>query len=126
MKREAEPHDDDLAVRSIEIQFAIPVFIPQEAQRELHDLVGAIVKLKRNQVHDCFHWVSSYGSKPNWNCQADQALLGLPIDPTLPRGPVEPTFDASVFSIETAFREMHDSEKRKRDERAGQPPAEKE
>lgn len=110
LEREAEPGDDDMAVQAIEIQFAIPVFLPPGAVRELHDLISAAVKLKANQIKGHVHWVSGYGSKPIWRCQADQALMGLPVDPTLPRGPVEPTFDDSVFHIETCCREAYASE----------------
>lgn len=109
LQREGDPHDDDLAVQSIEIHFAIPVFIPQDAQRELHDLISAIVKLKRNQLVDYAHWVSGYGSKPNWS-QADQRFLGLPVDQDAPAAG-EPSFDDSVFHIETTCRPMHESEK---------------
>jgi len=109
LEREAEAHDDDLPVQSIEIQFAIPVFIPPGAVRELHDLVSAIVKLKTNQLKEYVHWVSGYGSKPCWS-RMDAAFLGVEADADAPMGG-EPIFDDSVFHIETCCRKKHESER---------------
>lgn len=111
LQREADAHEDDLAVQSVEIQFAIPVFWPPDAVRELHDLVSAVVKLKTNQLRGYVHWVSGYGSKPNWS-QADQRFLGIPVDHDAPASG-EPSFDDSVFQITTTCRERYESEKQK-------------
>jgi hypothetical protein len=94
----------------IEIEFAIPVFIPPDALRELDQLLGAIVKLKRNQLRGYVHWVSGYGSKPIWS-QADAAFLGkTPADDAPATG--EPRFDDSVYHVETTCRPMHPSEQK--------------
>jgi hypothetical protein len=112
LRREADAHDDDMAVQRIEIDFAIPAFIPIEAQRELHDWICAVVKLKRNQLVGFAHWVSRYGSKPQWS-QADCRFLGKPVDPDAPASG-EPTFDDSVLHFETACRELTEHEQAKR------------
>ncbi len=110
-QRLADPHEDDLRVERIEINFAIPVFIPSGALQELDALLSAIVKLKANQLAGHVHWVSGYGSKPNWS-QADARFLGLPADPDAP-ATGEPTFDDTVYHVETTCREQHPSEKAK-------------
>ena len=115
LQRESEPHDDDVAAQSIEVHFAIPVFIPQEALRELDRLLSAVVRLKRNQLQGYVHWVSGYGSKPQWS-QADAAFLGQPVDPSAPASG-EPTFDDSVYHIETTCRPAYPSERRRGDGR---------
>ena len=109
LAREAEPHDEDVACQRIEIEFAIPVFIPQSALRELDGLLSAIVRLKMNQLKGHAHWVSGYGSKPLWS-QADARFLGkAPAGDASPSG--EPQFDDSTYYIETSCRPLHPNEK---------------
>lgn len=99
-KRQADPHDDDVCVQRLEVEFAIPVYIPQSALRELDGLLSAIVRLKMNQLEGHAHWVSGYGSKPLWS-QADARFLGkTPADDMPESG--EPSFDDSVYHIETS------------------------
>lgn len=100
LQREAEAHEDDIAVQSIQIEFAIPVFIPQGALRELDGLLSSIVRMKMNQLVGHAHWVSGYGSKPLWS-KADARFLGkTPADDAPESG--EPSFDDSVYHIETS------------------------
>lgn len=97
--RQAEPHEDDACVQRIEIEFAIPVYLPQGALRELDGLLSSVVRMKANQLHGHAHWVSGYGSKPLWS-QSDAAFLGkTPADDAPASG--EPRFDESVYYIET-------------------------
>jgi hypothetical protein len=108
VERLALPDEDDCCISSIEVHFAVPVYLPMAAQRELHEFISALVKLKRNQLVGCVHWLSGYGSKPNWS-QADQRFLGQSVDPNAPaRG--EPTFDDSVMHFETCCRPAWPSE----------------
>lgn len=98
--REGEPHDDDLCVHRMEIEFAIPVYFPPGALRELDGLLSSVVRMKMNQLRGHAHWVSGYGSKPMWS-QMDAAFLGkTPADDAPLRG--EPSFDDSVYHIETS------------------------
>jgi hypothetical protein len=100
VKRQAEPHEDDVCVHRIEVEFAIPVYIPQAAMRELDGLLSSVIRMKMNQLEGHAHWVSGYGSKPLWS-QADALFLGkTPADDMPERG--EPTFDESVYHIETS------------------------
>lgn len=100
VQREGEQHEDDVECHRIEIEFAIPVFIPQGALRELNGLLSSIVRMKTNQLKGHAHWVSGYGSKPLWS-QADARFLGkTPADDAPLRG--EPSFDNSVYHIETS------------------------
>lgn len=100
LEREAEPHDDDVACQRIEIEFAIPVFIPPGALRELDGLLSSVVRMKMNQLKGYAHWVSGYGSKPLWS-QADARFRGkTPADDAPVSG--EPIFDDSVYHIETS------------------------
>lgn len=106
MKRQGEPHDDDVCVQRIEIEFAIPVYIPQGALRELDGLLSSIVRMKMNQLDGHAHWISGYGARPLWS-QADAVFLGkTPADDAPTRG--EPRFDDSVYHIETSCIERHE------------------
>lgn len=109
LEREAEPHDEDVAVQRIEIEFAIPVFIPHGALRELDGLLSSIVRLKMNQLKGYAHWVSGYGSKPLWS-QADARFLGKSVADDAP-ATGEPRFDDSVYHVETSCRPLMPFEK---------------
>lgn len=98
--RLAEPHEDDMRVQRIEIEFAIPVYLPQGFLRELDGLLSHMVRMKMNQLEGHNHWVSGCGSKPLWS-QADAAFLGkTPADDAPASG--EPRFDDTVYHIETS------------------------
>lgn len=116
LQREAEPHEDDVATQRIEIEFAIPVFIPQAALRELDGLLSSVVRLKMNQLKGHAHWVSSYGSKPLWS-QADAVFLGKSVADDAPTAG-EPRFDDSTYHIETSCRKLTEREKDKQRRRA--------
>lgn len=100
LQRQGEPHEDDVACQRIEIEFAIPVFIPQGALRELDGLLSSIVRMKMNQLVGHAHWVSGCGAKPMWS-QADAAFLGKSVADDAPASG-EPTFDESVYHVETS------------------------
>lgn len=106
LERETEAHDDDVACQRIEIEFAIPVFIPPGALRELDWLLSGIVRMKMNQLKGYVHWVSGHGSKPLWS-QADATCLGKTPASDAPASG-EPRFDDSVYHIETSCIERPD------------------
>jgi len=107
-QRKGDPRDDDACVSRIEIEFAIPVFVPVDFMRDLDDLLSALVKLKRNQPVGGIHWVSGCGSKPSWS-QADARFLGKSVaDDAYATG--EPTWDDSIYHVETTAR-LYGSEK---------------
>lgn len=100
--RQGTPHEDDQLVSRIEIEFALPAYLPQGFMQDLDALLSAAVKLKRNQPVDGVHWVSGHGSKPLWS-QADALFLGkTPADDAPAAG--EPQWDDSVYHIETSAR----------------------
>lgn len=75
LKRKGEPHDDDVLMQRIEVEFA-------------------------NQLEGHAHLVSGYGSKPMWS-QADAVFLGkVPADDAPLKG--EPRFDDTVYHVETS------------------------
>jgi len=43
-RRQADPHDEDVCVQRIEIEFAIPVYIPAGALRELDGLLSSVIR----------------------------------------------------------------------------------
>lgn len=103
--------DGDGRLSAIEIRFATPTLVSDERIRLIHDIISEAIREPENQPEGYVHWVSGCGDKPVWRCQGDQALMGLPIDPSLPRDPVEPDFDSSVFEITTTCRERRPGER---------------
>jgi len=103
MDRKQQPPDDCPPSEAIEIVFAIPVYLTRGQNSRLHALLDEIVKAPWNQVNGHVHWVSGYGCKPKWS-KADCAFLGKPVDPDAPDSG-EPTFDDTVYQIETSIRE---------------------
>ena len=88
----------------IEIEFATPVVLSEQQERQLHDLVQAIAKA--NEPEGMVHWLCGTGFKPLWS-EADAAAF-----PDLPGGRSgsgaasgEPDFDHSTLHFATACRE---------------------
>jgi len=106
------PYDDACEMQKIEVDFAIPVFMTQEQQRRLYELITDIVKSPWNQFHEGVHWLAGVGSRPNFS-QADAVFLGKPVDPNTPASG-EPTFDDSVFHMETCARPFVSEKERER------------
>lgn len=63
-KRQAEPSLDDSLFERIEIEFAIPVYLTQEQQRLLHELVLGILSNPTNKPLDGVHLLNAHGPKP--------------------------------------------------------------
>lgn len=99
-----------MAIRKIEIDFALPVELTDDEQRNLCDLVQKVAK--RHQPEGMVHWQSGCGSKPSFS-QADASFLSKKVDANAPETG-EPTFDDSVFHIETTAREAYPEELKKR------------
>jgi len=107
--RQASPDPEHLKIQRIEVEFAIPVYVPLGFQRELDGLLSALTRLKVNQPKDGVHWVAGVGAKMDWS-QRDARLLGkVPADDAPLSG--EPTFDDSVLSFETCAREAYPKER---------------
>ena len=79
-KRCAECPDQDASfLQRFECDFSIPVYLTQEQQRRLHQLLSEIVDAPWNQPVEGCHWLAEWGAKPHW------------------REPLEPTFDDAVL-----------------------------
>ena len=98
------PDDDASIIRSIEIEFAIPVWMTQDQQRMVHDFVDSITNASCNQIKDGVHWMFFCGGRASFSA-VDAALLGKVADPNIKNGD-EPTHDDSVFVIETSARQF--------------------
>lgn len=96
------PPPNSPPVNEIQIVFSIPTFLSAEQDRKLAFLIGEIVESPCNQPTEGVHWVSGYGSKPNWS-QTDAAFLGLRPEPDAPEDG-EPTYNDSIYQITTTAR----------------------
>ena len=108
--RMAQPGEDDFKIERIEVEFAIPVWMTQQQQEALADLIQAIATTPMNIPVNGVHWHSDTGSKPHWNA-VDAALLGKRATPGAPIGQ-EPTFDDSVLYLGTSARETFGEERK--------------
>ena len=84
--------DDGFEIKRIEIEFAIPVVMTPALQRHLCNMVNAMARA--TETDEIVHWQAGCGSKPIWN------------------EPHEPTWDDSVYHIDTCARERYESEPR--------------
>lgn len=85
---------DQFEIKRIEVDFAIPVVMTPTLQRHLCNMVNAMARA--TETDEIVHWQSGVGSKPIWN------------------EPHEPTWDDSVYHIETCARRRYESEPRTR------------
>lgn len=108
------PCDDATQLQRIEVDFAFPVFVTQEQQRSLVKLVADMADSPWNQPKNGVHWLAGIGSKPNWS-RMDAVFLGKQADDGAPVSG-EPTFDSSVFHLETCARGFVDDKERLRKE----------
>lgn len=108
--RPVSPADPNASlVQSIEISFAIPVWVPIAAQREIDSIVQSLARLRCNTPVGHVHWCAAVGSKIHWS-QADAEFLGEPVDESSP-ATGEPTFDDTVLTFTTTCRPLHPGEK---------------
>lgn len=97
-----ESDPDHVRVRSIEVNFAIPVSLTFDQQRRLNDLLQEITQNPENTPKEGLHWLASSGAKPHWS-KADAAFLGKAADDDAPENG-EPSFDGTVLFFESAVR----------------------
>lgn len=105
--RITECTEDDACeeLRSIEINFAIPVTMTQDMQRRLLCWIDELVSEDFNQPKEGVHWASFIGGKLKFS-DVDAALLGKPRcpDPDKPANGEEPVSQDDVYCVETAAR----------------------
>ncbi len=93
-------------ITKIEVDFALPVELTGDEMMQIHKIVDAAAR--RTETKELVHWASGIGSKPHLSL-ADSRFLGKEPEEGAPeRG--EPTFDDSVYYIETTARERYESE----------------
>lgn len=117
------PNDDCFQVQSIEISFAIPCWMTFEDQDRFGDAVEHMVSRPCNQLKNGVHWQAGTGAKPQWS-RADCEMLGKTPHSGAPETG-EPTFDDSVFYIETSARGFVSEDERAKNEKRrakGEPP----
>jgi len=119
-ERQGECVDKDACqVSTVEMCFAIPVFVTQDQQRRLHELMDEIVRAPCNQPVGGVHWPSFVGGRMRWSAR-DKAVFGdsLPgeVDPSLKPGE-EPESDDDVLCMATTARAYVSREERDRHER---------
>lgn len=90
-----------MSVERVEIDFAIPVEITSDQHQRLAAIVQEIAKA--NCPDGWVHWASGFGDRPKWS-KHDAEFLGKDADPDAPQSG-EPTFEDSVYCIETSARE---------------------
>lgn len=98
--------EDGIVISKIEVSFARPVELTQNEMQEIHAIVGEAAR--RTETPEFVHWAAGTGSKPNWS-KTDCAIFGYQPTADSPESG-EPTFDDSVYFIETATRERYDTE----------------
>ena len=84
-----DPDDDGFEIRRIEVDFAIPVEMTQTTQRLLCEIVNGMARA--TETPQIVHWQAGCGSKPIWN------------------EPQEPTWDDSIYHIDTCARERYET-----------------
>lgn len=111
-KRENEPGPDDIKITEFRITFAVPVFISSDQQKAIHDIFDRITMDLKNQPVNGVHWLSGWGSMPQWS-KIDSLFLGKPIEPGSPISG-DPTFRDDVLSGDTSAREFGTEKERAR------------
>lgn len=111
----ANEHCEPFRISSFEVQFGMPVWITLEDQQNFQDLFEGIVKAPWNQPRHGVHWLAGCGSKPTWSA-VDSLMMGKPVEPGAPITG-EPTFDDSVYQLESAARTFVSDTERERVEK---------
>ena len=95
-----------MGISKIEVSFARPVDLTDAEMHEIHNIVDDAAR--RTETDEFVHWAAGTGCKPNWS-KTDCKIFGHEPTPDSPESG-EPTWDDTVFYIETATRERYDSE----------------
>lgn len=106
------PDPDATTLERIEVDFAIPVLMTQAQQRRLWEAIKEITDSPWNAPAEGVHWVAGVGSKPNWS-KEDAAFLGRAPEPDAPAAG-GPTFDDTVYHVETCARAFGSDKERDR------------
>lgn len=102
-------------ITSFEVFFGMPVWITLEDQQNFQDIFEGVVKAPWNQPKDGVHWLAGCGSKPSWSA-VDSLMLGKAVEPGAPITG-GPTFNDSVYQLESAARTFVSDTERERVEK---------
>jgi hypothetical protein len=106
------PDPDANELVTIEVDFAIPVLMTRDQQRRLLELIDEITDSPWNMPAEGVHWMAGVGTKMHWS-RVDSAMLGKAPEPGAPFSG-EPTYDDSVFHVETCARAFVSDKERDR------------
>jgi hypothetical protein len=98
-----------MKISKIEVNFALPVDLTDGEMYEIHNIVDDAARCTENPER--VHWAAGTGCKPNWS-KTDCAALGMTPTVNSPESG-EPTWDDSVYYIETATRERYENDQYK-------------
>ena len=94
-----------MKISKIEVSFARPVDLTDGEMYTIHNIVDDACR--RTETPEFVHWAAGTGCKPNWS-HTDCIALGMTPTKDSPLSG-EPTWDDSVYYIETATRERYAS-----------------
>jgi hypothetical protein len=106
------PDPDASELASIEVEFALTVLMTQDQQRRLLELIDEITDAPWNMPAEGVHWIAGVGTKTHWS-RVDSAMLGKAPESGAPLSG-EPTYDDSVFHVETCARAFVSDKERER------------
>lgn len=97
--------DDACEIRGIEVNFHIPVYMTQEQQRKLNNVVTEIINHPYNQPKGGVHWLCGIGAKLIMS-DVDSALTqrAPTDDPRKPENGEEPVHDDTVHCLDSFAR----------------------
>jgi hypothetical protein len=95
-----------MKIQKIEVSFALPVDLTDGEMRRIDEIANDAAR--RTETPEIVHWASGCGYKPNFS-KTDCAIFGFKPTADSPESG-EPTWDESVFSVETATRERYENE----------------
>jgi hypothetical protein len=95
-----------MEISKIEVNFALPVDLTDSEMRIIRDIANDAAR--RTETPERVHWAAGTGSKPNWS-KTDCKIFGYEPTADSPESG-EPTWDDSVYCIDTATRERYENE----------------
>lgn len=95
-----------MEISKIEVSFARPVDLTDGDMHKIHSIVDDAAR--RTETPEFVHWAAGCGCKPNWS-HTDCIALGTKPTADSPLSG-EPTWDHSVYYIETATRERYEND----------------
>lgn len=99
--------EDALYIESIQLEFAIPIYLTQAEQAELTVFFHDLIEKPYNQLKEGTHWHSFTGGRMSYS-NVDAALLGKAPGPNPPPDGAEPDSDDTALVLESTCQEFLD------------------